>query len=128
MKALIIGLVNDKSDDPGDAMEPFTPNGSGERLWRAVNLVTKASRKEYVARFDFVNVTGNLTIHSMMKNRNVIVLGREAWKMLGLPFTEWFGNVNSVYLIPHPSGKSHAFNDENVRIRVGKLLSKLGGW
>jgi hypothetical protein len=128
-KLLVVGLENNKSDDPAYAMEPYTPNGAGERLWRMVNDVKSISREEYFRKIDFVNVknAGPAAVRAMMKGRRVVVCGHLTWAILGLPRSSfWIDHVRAeAWLVPHPSGLTREYNQTENRLKTGRLIARL---
>jgi len=137
MKPLIVGLVNEKSWKPLDALEPYTPNGAGERLWQMLYDVTGATKEEYLDRFDRANVFESKTrswrdvsslVRTMMEDREVVVLGRHAWMLLGLNKCAWFDKTGKCWLIPHPSGRCRMYNTSSNRDRAGRILAEVGKW
>jgi len=147
MKAVIVGLFNPKSQDPAYAMEPFTPNGSGERLWKMLSEVVPVTKQDYVGHFEMINVidTDKVTwedveyfearaieIERRVESRPAAVLGIMAWTSLRVersPIrkTDWFGHYKNWWLLPHPSGLCRVYNDPVMRRRAGEALAKIGG-
>jgi len=137
---VILGMCNPISSDPGDALEPHTANGAGERLWKILCEVHPVSREEYVARFDLMNIvqrrdwstieakTRATEIRSAVAWRPTVILGRQVWSALGLHHTAWFGKIGHWWLAPHPSGRNPLYNDPEIRQKTGELLATLGGW
>jgi len=146
MKPVIIGMHNAKSSDPADAMEPYTVNGAGERLWTMVNAVCGCSREKYSAQFELMNILeakewsakdANLSaglVRFKLSGRICFVLGRETWEALKLPkLAKWFSTERSYtgtkyILLPHPSGRNVMYNDAKMRNKAGTMLAKAGGF
>ena len=146
MKPVIIGMHNAKSDDPKDAMEPDTFNGAGERLWRMISDVCGCTKQDYLTRFELMNVLNQKEwvvadakiaagmLRFRLGKRHCFVLGKEAWAALNLPGNVgWFKTERSYTgakytLLPHPSGKNLMYNDAKIRVKVGQMLTKAGGW
>jgi hypothetical protein len=129
-KILVVGWSNDKSSDPVDAMEPFTANGSGERLYDIVCCTKSIPVEKYLKAFDFVNVaqTGAEKVKEMMQGRTSVVLGTEAWYALKLRRASfWVDCRDGAWLVPHPSGKNRIYNASQAREKTGKLLRRLAG-
>jgi hypothetical protein len=149
VKAVIVGIFNPKSQDPKDAMEPFTKNGSGERLWKMLCEVHRITREEYRETFLGLNVVdrdpkevdwsdlGYLSrrrkrIYDVVGSRSTAVLGITAWSALQVEDSpirkvDWFGRKNNWWLFPHPSGLCRVYNDPAMRRRAGETLAKIGG-
>jgi hypothetical protein len=129
---LLVGLRNEISKDPEDALEPYTPNGSGERLYNMLAEQVPITKHEYCRRFTFVNLLGTggksptLVKRLAAESKAAVVLGLEAWRILELPKSHfWVENDVRTYLIPHPSGKNQVYNSEIARRRTGLLLARL---
>jgi hypothetical protein len=146
VKCVIIGMNNAKSDDPADAMEPYTCNGAGERLWQMVHLACGCTKEEYAYRFEMMNVLDQREwnansaaiaaglIRFRLSGRQCFVLGKDAWEALGFSSkSAWFATERSYTgarytLLPHPSGKNLMYNDAKIVARTGRLLAQAGGW
>ena len=126
---LIVGLKNPLDSSPEAALEPFTPNGAGERLWKMVDAVRPIEKVAYFDKIDFVNIASNVDrVKKMvlMDRRRAVVLGREAWSLLGLESkVNFFTRRGSAYLIPHPSGRTLSYNSAKTRRRAGMLIAGL---
>jgi len=129
VRLLIVGLRSEVSDDPRLALEPYTPNGTGERLWKMVNDVTKVSKDRYFMGIDFINVEQAPSLEEvkeMAATRSTIVLGRSAWRALGFPRgAEFYSRHGSAHLVPHPSGRTRNYNSRRHRLRTGRLVARL---
>ena len=130
-KLLIVGFENTKSSDARDAMEPYTPNGAGERLYHMVNAVKKISKEEYCRRIDFVNVAGSGGIgidavkEMMKKSKETVVIGLDAWYAMKLyRVTGFWDKRDGAYLVPHTSGKNYLYNLEEACRKTGHLIWK----
>lgn len=128
-RPLLVGLDNPHSSDPRAALF-IRPRGSaGARLHELSGM----GEMEYLRSFDRVNArdlpTGNR--EHWLSGRTVLVLGREAWRVLGLPpgcrffdrVLSWDGEGKFV-LVPHPSGRNHFYNSSANRRRVTRLLRR----
>jgi hypothetical protein len=129
---LIVGLRNEISKDPDDALEPYTPNGSGERLYEMVREQVPITKHEYCNRFIFVNLLGTggksptLVKRLTAESKATVVCGLDAWRLLEMPKSHfWIENDIRTYLIPHPSGKNQVYNSDIARRRTGLLLARL---
>lgn len=88
---------------------------------------------EYREKFERGNVCDLDPLSSArIADRTVLVLGREAWRlMLLLETTRFFGSqtdrvCNTKFiLLPHPSGRNLFYNDPANRERVTKLLQEI---
>jgi hypothetical protein len=60
---------------------------------------------------------------------DVVVLGKSAWRALGLPRSPFFSEVATsaatFHLVPHPSGRCRAYNFSATRRETGRLLRRL---
>ena len=125
-RLLIVGLKNPLDSSPEAALEPFTPNGAGERLWKMVDAIKPMEKDSYFDKIDFVNVTRDVArVKAMIivDKRRAVVLGREAWALLGFePKVNFFTRRGSAYLIPHPSGRTLSYNSAKTRRRAGMLI------
>ena len=129
-KPLIIGFENTKSNDKADAMEPYTPNGAGERLYHMVNAVKKISKEEYCKRLEFINIAGRGGVgpevaHNRMKDRISVVIGLDAWYALKMRRASFWDARDGAYLVPHTSGKNYLYNLEEACRKTGHLIWKL---
>jgi hypothetical protein len=99
------------------------------------------AREEYLKRFHRVNVlrqarwsrwrarAAGAFLRRELRG-DVIVLGREAWRSMGLPRTEFFESFAgsggaTFYLVPHPSGRNLLYNDRASRLRLKRLLRRV---
>lgn len=141
-RACIVGLHNRVSNRDEDALEPYTPNGSGERLWKMINAVCGCTKEQYLEAFSLLNLrVGTPPLVQLMAKevREIVgsqpaaVLGAEAWMLLGLEKdktmrrTDWFENRDNWYLLPHPSGLCRVYNSKEMKLRAGELLCDIGG-
>jgi hypothetical protein len=108
MATYLIGEDNPHSPDPAMALLPDDPGSAGWRLF----MLSGLTREQYERAFIRVNARDNPLI---MTGSRSIVLGKSAWKMLGLAPVEWFWvhhqHGSRWTLIPHPSGKNLMYND-----------------
>lgn len=123
-RPIIVGCDNPHSDDPERALETTCPGSAGWRLWKLSGL----TREAYERSFQRVNVSDMPEIPNRSR---VVVLGREAWRALGLPFVVPLDEValpgvfTTFTYVPHPSGKNLWYNDQENCRRVGELLRRL---
>jgi hypothetical protein len=122
----IVGIDNPSSSDPADALSPSAPgNSAGGRLFEMSGM----SLKDYLSAFKRGNVCDPLRFR---KGDTVVVLGRVPWRRLSLPANVgwWLGARRSgvlYILVPHPSGRSLAYNDRINREALSSLLHRLAG-
>jgi hypothetical protein len=122
----IVGHEQNPRKERGVALSPDDPGSAGQRLFEMSGL----SAFTYLNAFVRVNVEDRPLIPS---GARVIVLGREAWNLLGLILMKvnWFETVDlpvsrmRLTLIPHPSGLCRLYNDPANRERVRKLFEEV---
>lgn len=128
-KPLLLGLDNPHSDDPRAALLPRPAGSAGWRLFK----LSKMTWSQYRRAFDRANVVDVVDQSDVWRDRTVLVMGREAWRVLQLPvgksrlFDRFFtpdGRTKFI-LIPHPSGRNHFYNTSQNRHRVTRLLRRL---
>ena len=129
---LIVGHRNDISSDPDDAMEPYTPRGAGERLYKMVALGRPRITKElYLDMIAFANAepAPASTSSLIYTYQSTVVLGRAAWVLLRLPShpVYWKEMLPGVWLVPHPSGKNQVYNHMSAIVKTGDLIARLSG-
>jgi hypothetical protein len=60
---------------------------------------------------------------------DVVVLGKSAWRALGLPRSPFFSEIATsaatFHLVPHPSGRCRTYNASATRRATGRLLRRL---
>jgi hypothetical protein len=124
-KPLLLGL---RANDGSSALGLDGRGGSaGRRLWQLSGM----SREEYLAAFDRANVAStnlygeNGASCPNLDDRKVAVLGREAWRLLGLPRTDFFDTEGRFVLLPHPSGRNRLYNSARVRAQARKMLRQM---
>lgn len=124
-KPLLLGLDNPHSTNPRAALLPRPSGSAGERLFRLSGM----GWSDYRRAFDRANVCD--ISPSDLEGRTTLVLGKEAWRKLGLPTVESFSRVFGISYgtlfiqIPHPSGRNHWYNSAKNRNRVSRLLRRL---
>jgi hypothetical protein len=138
MRPVVIGMVNERSQRDSDALEPYTPNGAGERLYKMVNEHHPISKERYAAAFSFVNIVKGrrwswlaaLQAGAEMKKRmdgvRAVVLGRQVWEALEMPPALWFQSHGFMTLIPHPSGRNLVYNSPEIRARAAMVMIREG--
>jgi hypothetical protein len=124
----------------GHALLPSKDGRSGSAADRLLRI-SKMTRAEFLAGFERVNVLANGSWHRQSakaagqelrdklarRHITVLVLGRGAWRALGLPgATPFFGSVElgkaRLTLLPHPSGRNLLLNGRRVRTRVAGMI------
>lgn len=124
-RPLLLGLDNPYSTDPRNALLPRPSHSAGGRLFRLASMPWS----EYNATFERRNICD--VTQEELTGRTVVVLGREAWRRLGLSGTEFFDRTRGAQpdtlfiLIPHPSGRNLWYNSSKNRYRVRRLLRRL---
>ena len=130
MRPILVGL------DPGrNGPEPLSPySPSGWRLARYAGM----TREEFQTAFDRVNLYPCITnpvyddraaqnLLPLLRGRRVVALGRRVSKILGFAASmEWFvqyGYVGTSF--PHPSGRSHWWNDTANVVDAERFLGDL---
>jgi hypothetical protein len=84
---------------------------------------------EYRTKFERANV--RTLLPGQLEGRTVLVLGKQAWRLLGLPPVQFFDRMmmttggGTLILIPHPSGRNLFYNVSKNRYRVTRLLRRL---
>jgi hypothetical protein len=132
-------MVNERSHGAGDALEPYTPNGAGERLYKMVNEHHPISKERYVASFRFINIIderrwswlvalqAGAEVKKKIEGARVVVLGRQVWEALEMPPALWFQSHGLMTLIPHPSGRNLVYNSPEIRARAAMVMIRVGG-
>lgn len=141
MKPVLLGM---NSPFPtGGALEPWPINSAGWRLWRMVSDEGGlCSSEDYLKNFDRRNLClgkewnpaeartrGVGFRNKVAPGRTTFVLGKLVWEALGLPRREVLdsyeddGRRATFIRIPHPSGRCQAYNDPDLRAKVGKALA-----
>jgi hypothetical protein len=120
IRPLLLGLDNPHSADPRHALFPHPPGSAGHRLFKLSGMKW---RKDYLDAFDRANVCDGPRVR---RGRHVVVMGRAAWRRMGLPAAEWFATVgfrgSEWTLLPHPSGRCRIYNDPRARARARRIL------
>ena len=133
----LIGMNPGRLD--AEALLPLDdePTSAASRLLKFSGL----SRNDYLKRFKRRNVLdGEVWLPGLAKREGLklrrrlikdretaVVLGRNAWRALGLPVTTpWFGHHYVRYtrfvLVPHPSGKNLIYNDPEYQDRLRLVM------
>jgi len=122
LKPVIVGSDNPHSPDPSRALEVDNPRSAGGRLMALSGL----SRDQYLRSFRRVNAIDK---PELPPQSFCLVLGRDAWRMLGLPLPNhqpMFSTVQkdecTFLLLPHPSGRNLLLNDPLTKCRIRDVL------
>lgn len=141
-KPLFVGENNPLSRAPEHALYPWPPNCSGARLQ---SLILQVPRREYLSRFDRVDLCGG-DVWDMRAARakaaELLLTPRPVFVLLGkkvtqafdvdwLPFEQqWMllgaGVERNVLVLPHPSGINGAWRTPGAFERAREALRKAG--
>jgi hypothetical protein len=119
----LVGHCQNERKPRGEPLDPSDPGSAGQRLF----LLSGLTMDDYLRAFVRVNAQDEPVIPP---GSRVILLGREAQRMV-LPVMghwQWWETKEfapsriEATLIPHPSGKSLVYNDQESRIKVSLLL------
>lgn len=145
-RPLLLDAHNPLSADPARALWPNPPGSTGWQLWQFSNLPLQ----QWLQGFERMNVVDSTEwteptpqrlsdVRQCMQDRTTLVIGHQARLALSLPPVEWLlPNELRYYrgwghestggewrLLPHPSGRSQAYNDIAIRTATGVLLREL---
>jgi len=127
-----VTLVGIRTGRPGDL--PLSPTGGRSSTADRLRLLLRLSVSEFDEMFpNRVNVEDRRRGRQLFRTLRgvVFVLGREAWRCLGMIDTEFFDCVyfpdrDTVYvLLPHPSGRNLMLNDRRVGVRMAHVLRQM---
>lgn len=131
MKPLLVGEQNPYGADPKFALYPLPENSAGGRL---CHRVMGLSRREYLTRFDRVNLCAGKWSMKEARDRVAEIYERRGWVVLFgakvcrafdfsfLPFTTRGRHV----ILPHPSGLCRAWNEPGAYERARACLREAG--
>lgn len=141
--ALLVGEYNPVSPDPRMALYPHPP---GSAAWRLCHHVLRMRRNDYLRTFRRVNVLRQERwdwelarksanrIHLLAQEPVLVLLGvwvaalwdLEPMQSRVLPQKKVLnsGPEQTVVAIPHPSGRSHSWNNPRVAREVRRLLRR----
>lgn len=142
VRPLLVGEDNPHGSDPKFALWPSPPGCAGDRLCRSILQMTL---RQYVRAFDRTNLCHKTwswpvareaaTKIKAERTGPLILLGAkvcEAFELSFQPFTSQmsiFGPIREIVILPHPSGRSRAWNapgsGEAARQLVLRLIQKL---
>lgn len=129
-RPLLLGTDNPHSSDPRAALLPRPRGGAGHRLF----VMSRMTWREYRNAFERRN-SCDVTLEDL-RDRTVVVLGRETWRrtrpLLGASaprvldmFDRYFTGSSIFLMVPHPSGRNLWYNESRNRHRVTRLLRRL---
>lgn len=140
-RPVLLGMNNPLSDDPRHALAPYPERSTGHRLWAMLNQQCGAGRSEYMAAFDRREASERKlwrpedakknapALIKSLAGREVVVLGHsvkdalELWALgIGKPLVAH--GVLWRFML-HPSGRSPAYNQPEVRLYAMLLLEEL---
>lgn len=131
----LVGEQNPYGDDPHFALYPAPAGCAGDRLCR---LVLGMRRAAYLREFDRVNLCDGpwserdawdraerLLGEAGAGDRRLILLGAKVCGAFGVPYRP-FQQVDGMLCLPHPSGRSRAWNApdafERGRVAVAQFV------
>lgn len=125
IRPILVGLNNPHSTDPRAALLPRPIGSAGHRLFK----MSRLDWSDYNAVFERVNVVDIEYPAISLRDRRVVVFGREAWMYLDLdpidPMQYTFRWGSRVTFAPHPSGRNHFYNDPRNRERLRVVLREI---
>lgn len=138
MRPLLVGEDNPYSADPRHALSPYPERSAGFRL---ATVILGMNRAQYLRTFDRVNLcahgkwSGRIaskTADRLLQDdrEHVVLLGRKVAAAFGCGDHPAFSTRPLVcgtmlYLLPHPSGLSRAWNEPGAIERARELLAPL---
>ncbi len=148
MKIVLVGMNNPYNLDPKYALYPHPPQSAGGRLFKMMREVSDGlTMSEYAHIFDRINlVRGDwsrphaateaavLVRKQGYRDRRVVMLGEEVRAAFGRagaefphPQFQWaeMSRKGKWAHIPHPSGRSRAWNSEQVRAEADRFFADL---
>lgn len=137
MKPLLVGESNPYQVHPHlsqrFALYPHPPRCAG---WNLCHKIMQLDEREYLARFDRVNLCdGKWSMREAKERaasildgpyRTVIAFGAKVTAAFGFkfePFKAWLGGI---IILPHPSGLSRAWNEPGAYERARSVLREAG--
>lgn len=137
-KVLLVGETNPLSSSLEFALWPAPPNCSG---WRLCYRVLNMSSEEYLDTFDRVNLcvgpwsirTAREAARGLAAHRSgpIVLLGSKVCEAFGVAFQpltvqmSLLGPDREVCILPHPSGRSRAWNDPSAADRARQLVTQM---
>lgn len=142
VKPLLVGESNPYSVEPNYpkyALYPYPENSAGGRLCFKVLGLT---RREYLARFDRVNLcAGKWSMREAKERaraienewatggRTIVLLGAKVCSAFNVKFHSFERHVvagQGYVILPHPSGLSRAWNEPGAYERARAVLKEAG--
>lgn len=140
MKPVLLGMNNPLSSRPEHALYPHPVGCTGHRIWKMLEVRTRASQEDYLEAFDRRNLLGVQTWRMAdareaashfireMNGRVVLVLGAEPRDALRLPpLLVKPQDLHGVTWrqLPHPSGRNLWYNVPENKHLAELLLEEL---
>ena len=131
MNPLLVGEVNPYGADPAFALYPYPRGASGDRLREILGLTTA----EYLRRFDRANLCSRKWDAAAARGRATDLLGERpggTFVLLGVKVQSAFGvdrtrEPHATFItLPHPSGRSRAWNVPGARESARLALQSAG--
>lgn len=140
-RPVLIGMNNPVSVDPAHALYPLPKGRAGHRLYEMLAEVNPSvTMSSYARTFERLNlVIGPFDravareraaeLIPVLAGRGVVLLGKEvARAFYVVDEIDWIPrrvHGATFYLLPHPSGRNHKYNDPDVRRAAGEVLARL---
>lgn len=146
MKPLLIGMNNPVMSGIKYVFYPHPPGCAGWRLLQFINLRTPMRRREYLEKFDRINLVDGKKwsrfearsrardlFEELRGPRDVVAVGREVqtafaqvWPPIGRldPLENIFDATTDIlwHYMPHPSGLNRWFNREENQYMAAEFL------
>lgn len=138
MKPLLVGECNPYGMDPRFALYPGPVNSAG---WRLCYRILGLSERQYLKTFlrynlsddPFSVVQARESVKKIIATQDgpVILLGAKVCLAFNAPYdpftvqTSLLGPERALYILPHPSGRSRAWNDPSAITKARELLKPL---
>jgi len=133
VKPLLVGEVNPYGSDPEFDLYPSPPRSAGGRMCR---LILGMDTDAYVELYDRVNLcigrwsapeAGERAARIVRINPSgsIVLLGARVCGAFGFPYLP-YSTIGRFTLLPHPSGRSRAWNEPGAYDRARKALWDAG--
>lgn len=145
-RPLLVGEANPHSADPEHALYPWPANSAGARMARHLGL----THEDYLNRFERVNLFSipppvwskgardsavlyaTTLLHVFRNVRVIVLLGERVAAAFGCWRQPWwtvseqvhYGHVVRFVKVPHPSGRSRAWNDPASVHKLRRILKE----
>lgn len=129
-KPLLVGEANPYSSNPRLALFPEPMRASGGRLARFLGLSTR----EYLRKFDRTNLClrnwstpvarEEAMSLAVLRPGPLLLVGRRVAEAFNLEKRPFLTKVGRFYLLPHPSGRSHYWNQERKPDELRDFLAE----